>query len=97
VKGYPVTRDELFGLGGVGLLATFCFSVGGNYMNRSFDISKDIELAQGVPEPLVARWKAKSEDAFLFGSVLIAVGVITIFVGGAKVLSIIRSTEHPNE
>jgi hypothetical protein len=96
VKGYPVTRDELFGLGGAGLLATVCFSIGGNYINRSYDIQKDLELTQGLPPELKARWEAKEADAWHFGLVLAIIGAVAILVGGAKILSIIRSTEHPN-
>lgn len=97
VKGYPVTRDELFGLGGVGLLTTVCFSAGGNFISRSYDIEKDLALSQGVSDALKARWEAKAQDAWLFGAILIAVGLVTVFVGGAKIFSIIRSTEHPDE
>lgn len=96
VKGYPVTRDELFGLGGAGLLATVCFSVGGNMINRSLDIQKDLELAQELPKPIIARWETRQEDAWSFGILLLVIGAVAIAVGGAKIWSIIRSTEHPN-
>lgn len=96
VKGYPVTRDELFGLGGAGFLATTCFSIGGNYLTRYYDIQKDLELSQGVPEKIVIKWQAKSDQDWTFGVILIAIGVAAIIFGGAKIISIILSTKHPS-
>lgn len=95
VKGYPVTRDELLGLGASSVAATFCFSVGGGLITRSQDIRKDIELAQGVPERVVGKYQAKSEDAFFYGCIFIAFGVLAAIFGGLKVLSVIWSTNHP--
>ena len=96
MKGYPVTRDELFGLGGAGFIATVCFSLGGNYLNRAYDIKKDLELAQGVPNDLKVRWETKAEGDFTFGVVIIVIGAAAILAGGAKIISIIWSTGHPN-
>ena len=99
VKGYPVSRDELLGLGGVGLGATLCFSAGFSYLTRSADIGRNLEFSsaiteKGLPDKLVAKWEAKSEDAFTFGCILIVVGIIAVVAGGAKIWSIIDSTEH---
>jgi hypothetical protein len=95
VKGYLVTRDELIGLGGTGLLATLAFSYGGRYINRSYDIQKDLELTQGLPPELTARWQTKSADDWDFGVLCIIVGIVVLLAGGAKVLSVIFSTNHP--
>jgi hypothetical protein len=95
VKAYPVTRDELFGLGGAGVIATICFSVGGNYLNRSYDIGKDLELTVGVPPELKARWQSKEADYFTFGLIIFAIGVAAFIAGGVKVISIIMTTDHP--
>lgn len=95
VKGYLVTRDELIELGGAGLLATLCFSFGGKYINRSFDIQKDLELTQGLPPDLISRWQTKASDDWDFGLLCSIVGIVLLSAGGAKVLSIIFSTRHP--
>ncbi len=94
MKAYPVTRDELFGIGGAGLVATFCFSLGTNYLNRAYDINKDLELAQGIPPELKVRWQTKADADWTFGIIIVVIGVVAILGGGAKVLSIIRSTDH---
>ena len=97
VKGYPVTRDELFGIGGAGLLATTCFSIGGGLVGRSFDIQKDLDFNKEVPVEIRVRWQTKETDYLWFGSVLILIGVVAIVAGGAKVLSIINSTKHNDD
>ena len=97
VKAYPVTRDELFGLGGAGFIATVAFSIGTNYLNRSYDIRKDLELSYGVPPDLKIRWDTRATDDLFFGWIIILIGIAAILAGGAKILSIIRSTDHPIE
>lgn len=94
MKEYPLTREELISLGGVGVLATTCFSVGGGFVTRSLDITKDLELAQGVPPPIVARWQARADDSLTFGIIFIVIGVVSLLYGGWRVTDIIRSTEH---
>lgn len=96
VKGYPVTRDELYGLGGAGFIATVCFSLGGNYLNRSYDIRKDLELTPGVSAEMKMRWETKASDDLFFGVIIMIIGVVAILAGGAKILSIIKATDHPN-
>lgn len=98
MKGYPVTKDELYTLGGAGFIATLCFSGGANYLNRSFEIQKSLELAQGVPpQALIEKWKARESDAFTFGLALCAIGAVLVLFGGAKIFGIIKQTEHPTE
>lgn len=95
VKGYPITRDELFGLGGAGFVATAGFSLGGNYLTRYYDIQKDLDMAQGLPDRIVVKWQTKAEQDWTFGILLIIFGIVAIFAGGAKITSIILSTKHP--
>jgi hypothetical protein len=95
VKGYPITRDELTALSGTGLLATVCFSIGGTYVNRSYEIQRDLELTQGVSTKLRARWEAKEADAWTFGLIMLVIGTLLVIAGGAKIWSVIWSTEHP--
>jgi hypothetical protein len=97
VKGYPLSRDELFELGGAGILATTCFSIGGTNLNRSFDIQKDLEIAQGIPPEIKVRWETKEADAWVYGWLFFIIGIVCFLAGGAKVISIIRSTRHPDE
>jgi hypothetical protein len=94
VKGYPLTRDELFELGGGGLLATTFFSLGGSCIGTSLDIQKSLEMAQTISPELKARWETKEADYWLFGIVFIAIGLGLLVAGGAKLVSIIRSTRH---
>jgi hypothetical protein len=96
VKAYPVTRDELLGLGGVGIVTTFCFSVGSSYIKRSFDIHKDLEFNQQLPSDLIVKWQTTEMDDWLFGFFFFAIGVLAFILGGAKIFSIMRSTEHPS-
>jgi len=96
VKGYPISRDELFTLGGVGALASACFGVGVSLVERSFDLQANLELSRGVAPEIVARWETRETDYWIFGLVLLAFGVGAMIAGGAKILSIMRSTEHPD-
>src|SRR5579863_8170257 len=76
VKGYPVTRDELLSLSGSGILGSLCFSIGGKYLDRSYDISKDLEFSQGLPDTLIVRWKTKAEDDQYIGWSFIFIGIV---------------------
>jgi hypothetical protein len=97
VKGYPLSRDELFGVGGAGVLATTCFSIGGTLVGRSFDIQADLEMAQGVSPEIKARWETRESDAWAFGLIILAIGLVCFLAGSAKIISIIRSTKHPED
>ena len=94
MKEYPVTRDELFELGGIGVATTICFSVGGSYMSRSVDIQRDLELSQQLPSDVVVRWQTKEIDYWYFGIAIVFIGVVALALGGAKIFSIMRSTKH---
>ncbi|HTV36876.1 MAG TPA: hypothetical protein VMF12_10650, partial [Xanthobacteraceae bacterium] len=59
MKAYPVTKDELFEIGGVGLLTTAFFSFGGNFIASSFELQAELELNQGIPSPTVAKWQTR--------------------------------------
>lgn len=96
MKEYPVTFDELIELGSIGLVSTVLFSLGGMYLNRSWDMQKDLELSQGLPERLVGKWEARADDAWFFGILLCLVGALAVLGGGAKIWSIVRSTRHPD-
>lgn len=89
-----MTKSELFELGGIGFITTACFSVGINYINRGYDIGKDLEFTKDIPNELRIRWTTKGEQDYVFGSILLVVGVIAFLAGGAKIWQIIRSTDH---
>ena len=97
MKGYPVSKNELYELGGVGLLSTLCFSTGFSYLNQAATTRRDLELfkaVKGIPDPLIARWEASSESAQTFGIIAVAIGVIAVIAGGAKIWNVINSTDH---
>jgi hypothetical protein len=94
IKGYLLSRDELFQLGGIGVLTTVCFSVGGTYINRSFDIGKDLEFAQEIPSETRIRWETKEVEYWNFALIFLALGAVVFLAGGAKVISILRTSKH---
>lgn len=97
VKGYPVTRDELFTLGGVGLLASICFGLGANFVFSSFGLQENLELSQGITPVLLSKWQTRETDYWYFGLVLLILAIAFAVAGGTKIWSIIHSTEHPDE
>lgn len=94
VKEYPVDRDELFELGGAGLLTTLFFSIGFSLLSRYLELVKDLEFERDLPKELIARWSAIRDDAYTGAAIFISCGIVVFLVGGAKIWSIIRSTEH---
>jgi hypothetical protein len=96
VKEYPIDRDELFELGGVSLLATVSFSIGYANWQRSQDIQRDLELSQGLPDKLIARWTAKQEDAYEIALIFFAIGLAALIAGGLKLWGVIATTAHPD-
>lgn len=97
VKGYPVTRDELFTLGGVGVIASAFFGFGANFVSRSFDLAANLDLSSGVSKEIIERWQTREWDFWYMGLVLLGLGALIALAGGAKIWSIIWSTEHPND
>jgi hypothetical protein len=96
VKEYTVDRDELLTLGGTGVVSTLCFSGGGIYLNRAFDIRKDLEFTRDLPAPLAAKWTERADNAEIFGIILLGIGVVVLLSFGAKLWSIFHSTSHPD-
>jgi hypothetical protein len=70
VKGYPVTRDELFTLGGVGLLTSAFLGFGSNLVSRSFDLAASLDLSPGVAPEMVERWHTREYDFWYIGLIL---------------------------
>jgi hypothetical protein len=97
VKGYPITRDELFTLGGVGVLASAFFGFGANFISRSFDLAANLDLSAGISAEIIERWHTREYDFWYFGLVLLGLGILIAVFGGAKIWSIIYSTEHPDD
>jgi hypothetical protein len=96
MKGYPVTRDELISLGGVGLATSVLSGVGANFISRSFDLDASIELSGSDIKPgVIAKWQTRETDFFVFGIILLALAALATVGGGLKIWSIIKSTEHP--
>ena len=56
MKGYTVTKHELFELGGGGVVSSICFSAAGTYFNSAKDGQRSLDLAAGlgqkVPEEI---------------------------------------------
>jgi len=59
-------------------------------------LQANIELSPGVQPEIVARWQTREADFWIFGLILLALGVLITIAGGAKILSIMKSTEHPD-
>jgi hypothetical protein len=94
LKGYPVTADELWELGGIGLGTSLCFSFGTSFLTQYFGIKKDLEFSQGLPPEVVIRWKTVQGYDLALSIVLFLIGVLVFLFGGAKIYRILRSTEH---
>jgi hypothetical protein len=97
VKGYPITRDELLTLGGAGFVSSLFFGFGGDFIFRSYDLQANLDLSPGVAADVVAKWTTREFDFWYIGLVLLFFGLVVAAVVGAKIWSVIRSTEHPNE
>ena len=95
MKGYPITRDELFTLGGVGLATSAFLGVGGNLVGRSFDLQANIELSPDVKPELIAKWETREYDFWYIGLILLVFAAGLALTGGLKIWSIINSTDHP--
>lgn len=93
MKAYPVTRGELWGLGGVGLAASALFSGGSSAISFSIETAENLDLAQGVPSATVGFWTAARHMAWFGGIGLIVFGVIAVVLGGLYIGHIIRRTD----
>lgn len=96
MKEYPISKDEIFGLGGTSVFATTLIAFGSASWQRSQDIERNLELSQGIPETTIARWKAKQEDAHSNAILFFVAGAVVALFWGWKVWSIISNTTHPD-
>jgi hypothetical protein len=91
VKAYPIMEDELWALGGLGIAATFFFSVASGLVGFYFDTAKDLDLADTANVNL-AYWRAV-KDLSLAGSAFCALlALVFIVLAGIKVRRVINRT-----
>lgn len=93
MNDYPVSKDELWTLGGLGLGATLAFSSAAGLLGFFVDTKKDLELAQGIPPETVAYWRAREDDALILMVGCLVAGVLFFAFGALKVRHIINSTK----
>jgi hypothetical protein len=97
MKEYPLTLQEMLQLGAVGLAATLMFALAGFFLSTWFDIYKDLALAADLPPETRGYWRGLKAGAWWGWIVSAIVGVALLCANGWTLVSIINSTEHPND
>jgi len=94
MKEYPVTFNELIGLGGVGIIATIIFSVGGTCLSTWWQLKQQFDFTMDVDKAKAEYWHGVMDIALPLGCALIGIGIIIVCLGGAVVANILRDTDH---
>jgi hypothetical protein len=92
MRVYPVTSNELWGLGATGLISTFFFSTGSAAIGFALDTAKDLALSSGADQKTVAYWSALETFTFWGGVALLVFGVAGLGLGGWYISGIINRT-----
>lgn len=93
-KGYPLTKDELISLGGIGAGTTAAFTVGSFSLQYYLDVGLNLALAQGIPEKVQAYYEAARGSSLWIAVAFYVLGVVLFVAGGLKVIGIMRQTKH---
>jgi len=93
-KGYPLTRDELWLLGSLGIGATTAFAGASGLIGYYFNVGMNLALSQGVPEKMIAYYESSRQWSLIGAVALCILGLILAAGSGLKVFSIIRRTTH---
>lgn len=94
VKGYPVSGDELWLLGGIGGFSTACFSGASGLVGYYVNTGVNLALAQGVAENIVSSYQTSRSWALAGALIFFVLGAGATVLGGLKVRAIINRTKH---
>lgn len=97
MKSYPVTKGELFTVGGLGFGASIFFSAGAACISFSVDTQKDLDLTTGVKPEVFAYWDAMKDTAIYGGIVAACLGLALLIIGALNINSIIKRTTFDEE
>ena len=97
MREYPVTQGELWGLGSVGAFAALAFSSAAGLFGFSIDTAKDLDLSNGVAAHTAAYWTSMRDMAFNLSIGAAVIGVLLVFAGAAKIISIVKNTTFPED
>lgn len=93
-KGYPLTRDELWLMGSLGVGTTAIFSVATGLIGYYVNTGVNLALAQGVPRDILAAYETSRSWALAVALACYGLGAAIAALGGLKVVSVIRRTTH---
>jgi hypothetical protein len=93
-KGYPLTKDDLLSLGGLGLGTTAFFSVASASLSYYVNTGVNMALAQGVPKEVLGYYEGTRHWSLAVAIGCAVIGVAMFLTGGWRVLGIIKRTLH---
>jgi hypothetical protein len=94
VKGYAVTKAELWTLGGIQAGAAICFSLAGSCFGFWTSVKQQLDFSKGSDPALAGYWAGVSDVAF-YGMIGLAVmGLVLFAISGLNAVNIIRGTRH---
>jgi hypothetical protein len=94
VKEYPLDQDELWELGGLGLVTTMFFSAASACFGVWINIQMSLDLAEGADPFKVGLWQANMTWSKWGAIVFTVLGTVSLLGGGIKVWRIIANTKH---
>lgn len=97
MKEYPITFNELVGLGTLGLLATISFSAGNFFLTTWWQLQQNFAFSPPHDLKTIGYWQGVMNMSFLAACFFGVVGIGLLLGGGAMVLTIWRETEHADD
>lgn len=90
--GYPVTKDELFSFGTLGLGATLFFSAASGLIGYYVNVSLGLAFSSGLPAGISEFYNASRGWALGGAIVSLVIGVVISLLGIAKARRIVKRT-----
>ena len=94
MKEYPLSKPELWTLGGIQLGSAVSFSLAGTCFGLWSSTKQQLAFAQGAKPQIAGYWQGVGDMAFYGMIGLAIIGAALFLLSGFNVLKIIWTTEH---
>jgi hypothetical protein len=94
IKEYPLTKNELWTLGGLQAGSGIAFSLAGICFGQWSSVKEQIAFANGSRPQVVGYWNGVGDMAWYGMIALLIIGVMLLIISGFNVVKIIKGTAH---
>jgi hypothetical protein len=94
MKEYPLTKRDLWSLGGLQLGTAVFFSLAGTCLGFWINVRETVAFADKVDPRVLGQWEGYGSAALVGAITTFLIGVTLLILSGIEVTTIIKETEH---